>query len=246
MKAPARDQQRLLSVQAHDTQLHRLAHKRAGLPALAELALVRDQEQIVGGELEIAKAGQGDIRRDLTRLEDEIAKVEARRKRDRERLDSGGGLSRELVSLQQEIESLDRRRDALEENALEVMERAEEAQRAVAGLEASLARLGAEGAAAQTRLDAELGQIGQAEAAEQAARAEAAAGLDEALLALYERLRARLGGVGAAALVARRCEGCGMDLSASDLGAIRVLAEDDVARCEECGRILVRGEDSGL
>jgi predicted nucleic acid-binding Zn-ribbon protein len=226
--------------------LHRLAHKRAKLPALAALALVKDEEQVAAEELEIAKVKTGDIGREVTRLEDEIAKVAARRQRDRERLDSGGGQSRELVSLQQEIDALERRRDTLEEETLEVMERAEEAQRAVAGLERTLARLRAQGAESQAALETDLAEIGQAEAAEQAARAEAAAGLDEGLLKLYERIRGRLGGVGAAALVRRRCEGCGMDLSASDLDVLRALAAEEVARCEECGRILVRGEDSGL
>ncbi|MDR2379016.1 MAG: C4-type zinc ribbon domain-containing protein [Bifidobacteriaceae bacterium] len=246
MKSPAADQRQLLVVQAHDTQLHRLAHKRAKLPTLGQLALVKDEIQAAGEELELAKAKTGDIRRDLTRLEDEIAKVDARRARDRQRLESGGGQSRELVTLQQDIELLGRRRAVLEESALEVMERLEEAQEAVRGLEATLKRLGAGGAELRERLDVELAELDQAEQAERVARGLAAAGLDAELMKLYERLRERLGGVGAAALVRRRCEGCGMDLSASDLGSIRSLAEDEVARCEECGRILVRGEDSGL
>jgi predicted nucleic acid-binding Zn-ribbon protein len=246
LKAPAADQQQLLVVQAHDTQLHQLAHKRAHLPARDELALALDEEQIAGEELEIAKAKAGDVRRELTRVEDELSKVAARRQRDRERLESGGGQSRELVTLQQDIELLERRRDRLEEEALEVMERLEEAQGAVAGLEESLKRLGARGAALRERLDQELALIAQAETAEREARAAAAEGLDEGLLKLYERLRERLGGVGAAPLTRRRCEGCGMDVNSSDLAAIGALAKDDVARCEECGRILVRGEDSGL
>jgi predicted nucleic acid-binding Zn-ribbon protein len=246
LKAPAADQQRLLEVQAHDTQLHRLAHKRANLPVLAKLALIRDEEQTAGEELEIAKARAGDVRRELTRLEDEISKVESRRKRDRERLESGGGQSRELVALGQELEALERRRDKLEEEALEVMELAEEAQSVVRGLESTLMRLGASGQELRAQLDSELAVIGQSESEEHEARAAAAEGLDEALMKLYERLREKRDGVGAAALVRRRCEGCGMDVSPSDLDAIRGLAPDDVARCEECGRILVRGEDSGL
>jgi predicted nucleic acid-binding Zn-ribbon protein len=246
LKAPAADQQRLLVVQSHDTQLHRLAHRRANLPVKAEMALAQDQEQLAGEELEIAKAKAGDIRRDLTRVEDELSKVAGRHRRDRERLESGGGQSRELLSLQQDLELLERRRDRLEEEALEVMEVLEEAQAAVVGLEATLKRLGALSADLRGRLDGQLAEIASAEAVEQAARAAAAEGLDEALVKLYERLRERLGGVGAAALIRRRCEGCGMDVSSSDLDAIRALAADDVARCEECGRILVRGEDSGL
>jgi predicted nucleic acid-binding Zn-ribbon protein len=223
-----------------------LAHKRATLPVLAKLALVRDEEQIAGEEFEIAKAKAHDIGREVTRLEDDITKVEARRQRDRERLESGGGQSRELVALQQEIDALERRRDALEEEALEVMERLEVAQRVVGGLEVSLRRLGSQGAELDAESAAELAAIAAAETVELEARAAAAEGLGEDLLKLYERLRGRGGQVGAARLVQRRCEGCGMDLSPQDLAVIRALAPDDVARCEECGRILIRGEDSGV
>ena len=53
-------------------------------------------------------------------------------------------------------------------------------------------------------------------------------------------------GVGAAALLRRRCQGCHLELSGADLMAVREAADDEVLRCEECGRILVRTDDSGL
>ncbi|MDR1117769.1 MAG: C4-type zinc ribbon domain-containing protein [Bifidobacteriaceae bacterium] len=246
MKAPAADQTKLLTVQAHDTVLHQLAHKRGHLPELALLAAVDQEEALTREEAELARAAAADVRRELTRVEDEIAKVEARDARDKERLDSGGGLSRELVALQQELETLARRRGILEEDALDVMERLEEAQGKVAALDASLAALAVRRAELDGVLASATGEIDQAAAAESAKRDALAHGLDAALMALYERLRARLGGVGAARLERGRCGGCGMQLSASDLAALRGLGADEVARCEECTRILVRGEDSGL
>ncbi len=73
-----------------------------------------------------------------------------------------------------------------------------------------------------------------------------AGGLPEDLLKLYERLRAQKGGVGAAALRRRECGGCRLTLNASDLAAIARRPADDVVRCEECDRILVRTPESGL
>jgi predicted nucleic acid-binding Zn-ribbon protein len=235
-----------LVVQSHDTALHRLAHKRGRLPELARLAAVREAAGAAREELEIAKASERDVQRELTRLEDEIVKVEARSVRDKERLESGGGLSRELVALQQELETLARRRGVLEDEALEVMERLEEARGMVARLTDGLRSLGVQATELGATLAAANAEIDQAVATEEAERDTAAAGLDAALLALYEKLRTRLGGVGAAPLTRGRCEGCGMALSASDLSSLRGLAAEDVARCEECTRILVRGEDSGL
>ena len=65
-------------------------------------------------------------------------------------------------------------------------------------------------------------------------------------MALYERLREQKG-VGAALLRARQCGGCNMTLDASELvaGSARRPA-DEVIRCEECQRILVRTDESGL
>ena len=66
------------------------------------------------------------------------------------------------------------------------------------------------------------------------------------LLALYERMREQHGGVGAAALRRGRCEGCHLSLNTVDLNNIRAADPDEVLRCEECRRILVRTPESGL
>jgi hypothetical protein len=52
--------------------------------------------------------------------------------------------------------------------------------------------------------------------------------------------------VGAAALRRGQCQGCHLSLNTVDLNAIRAAAADDVLRCEECRRILVRTDESGL
>ena len=70
-------------------------------------------------------------------------------------------------------------------------------------------------------------------------------GLDAALLALYEKIR-ESSGAGAAMLRARRCEGCRLELNPQELQRIRSAADDEVVRCEECRRILVRTGESGL
>jgi predicted nucleic acid-binding Zn-ribbon protein len=220
--------------------LHQLAHKRANLPQKALLSAAQEDAQHLVEELEIAKSAESDIRRELTRLEDEIVKVEARSARDKERLESGGGQSRELIALQQELETLARRRASLEDDALEVMERLESARETVVGLAESGRLADLRVSDLEQELAGASAELDSAASGEQARRAAAAAGLDDGLVKLYERLRGRLAGVGAAALVGGRCQGCGMVLSASDLAAIAALAEDDVARCEECGRILVR------
>ena len=73
-----------------------------------------------------------------------------------------------------------------------------------------------------------------------------ASGMPEDLMTLYEKLRAQKNGVGAAALRRRECGGCRLTLNASDLGIIAKKPSDEVVRCEECDRILVRTGESGI
>jgi predicted nucleic acid-binding Zn-ribbon protein len=67
-----------------------------------------------------------------------------------------------------------------------------------------------------------------------------AAELPDDLLATYETLRARLGGVAVARLEGSQCLGCHLSLPATEVDAIRHAAPDAVVTHEECGRILVR------
>jgi predicted nucleic acid-binding Zn-ribbon protein len=71
-------------------------------------------------------------------------------------------------------------------------------------------------------------------------------GIGPELLALYDKLRRQHEGVGAVAIKQRRCDGCRLEMTPTDLGRIRAADDDLVLRCEECRRIQVRTIDSGL
>jgi predicted nucleic acid-binding Zn-ribbon protein len=86
---------------------------------------------------------------------------------------------------------------------------------------------------AESEIDAEL-------ATEEAARAAAVASIPSDLLSLYENLRARLGGIGAARLVKGSCAGCHLALPATEVDRIKRVPPDEIVRCDQCGRILVR------
>ena len=64
--------------------------------------------------------------------------------------------------------------------------------------------------------------------------------IEKALLDLYEKIRGNGGGVGAAALVGNKCNGCNLAINAVEMERIKSLAKDELLRCEECRRILVR------
>src|ERR671932_37908 len=75
---------------------------------------------------------------------------------------------------------------------------------------------------------------------ERHAGAGAASGLPPELSRLYEQLRTKLGGIGAARLVNARCSGCHLPLPATELDRIRREPPDALIRCDQCGRVLVR------
>jgi predicted nucleic acid-binding Zn-ribbon protein len=241
------DQWRLLDLQALDTRIDQLAHRRRTLPetaALAELAVRRDQ---VRDLLVAAETEDSDIGREQTKAEADVEQVRQRAERDQKRLDAGQvGSPKELESLQHEITSLARRQSDLEDAVLEIMERREAAQARIAELGAERDQIAAELERTQAALDAATAEIDAESSALGGERATLAGGLPGELVALYEKIRASSNGVGAAALRRGRCEGCQLELSTTDLNAIRAKAENDIVRCEECRRILVRVADSGL
>jgi predicted nucleic acid-binding Zn-ribbon protein len=244
--AAAQDQWRLLDVQAHDTRLAQLAHRQRTLPEHEQVTTLTARLAEVRDELVAARTAATDVGRELLKAEADVEQVRSRARRDQTRLDSGQGAPKDLSALQHEIEALAQRQSVLEDAELEVMERQEVAEATVATVTAEQERVAAELEAAQARLDEATAGIGEESAKERSARESAAAGLPADLLALYERVREKSGGIGAARLYQRRCEGCRLELPPNELGTIRAAADDVVIRHEECGRILVRTAESGL
>jgi predicted nucleic acid-binding Zn-ribbon protein len=174
-------------------------------------------------------------------LEDEVATLEGRIADLERRLYSGAvGAPRELQALQADVQSLRRRRSWLEDGILEAMERLEPLDAEAVRLDAERAQLEAEATRLMVALEEAESVIGDELAVEESARRTLAEGLPGNLLSLYEQLRARLGGVGAAPLVGGACGGCHLSLPATEVARIKREPSDALLRCDQCGRILVR------
>lgn len=243
MKASPADQRRLLEVAELDNRIRQSDAARRNPPQAARVQALLAQRQAAAQELATRLGARDDLRAEMARIESDVAMVDARRARDAERLNSTSNM-KEAQGLESELASLARRKSDLEDAELEVMERLEQADAAVAEQEAVMADTNAEGAA----LSAEAKRVvAEASATFDAAtrdRAAVANGVAADLLAYYDRVAARSSG---AALLRRgTCEGCRMVLAGTDLQAARLAAEDEVLTCPECGCILVRTEESGL
>ena len=247
MKASPDAQLRLLDLAALDTELGRLDHRRRSLPEIAELARLNGQAAQTADALVTADTELADLDGEQTRAERDVEQVRTRIDRDRQRMDAGQVSSaKELESLQGEIQSLLRRQSDLEEVVLELMERREGLEASRDGLAKTRDELATEIAKVTARRDAALGEIGAEADKASGSRTGLAAEQPADLLALYDKLRDQHGGLGAAALIRGACQGCNLSLNSGDLAAIRAAAPDEVLRCEECRRILVRTPESGV
>lgn len=245
MKADPQAQLRLLDLQAVDTALGQLRHRRERLPALAEIASLSERLSALHNDEVRVQTEVDDMTREQQRIDRDVEQVRARAGRDQQRLESGGVPAKEAGGLQHELETLARRQTELEDSELEVMERREEAEARLVKHQADAETVAADLEVATGRRDAEFADIDAELVRRQKTRGELAADISEALLNLYEKLR-ETSGIGAAALRQRRCEGCRIELSGAEWAAVRSAAADEVLRCEECRRILVRTAESGL
>ncbi|HWH29127.1 MAG TPA: C4-type zinc ribbon domain-containing protein [Mycobacteriales bacterium] len=247
MKADPFVQLRLLDLQALDTALDQLAHRRRTLPELAEIERLDGLVDGLRDGIVLAETELSDLQREQDRFEREIDQVRTRKARDEERLGSGAITNpKQLQDMQHEVATLTRRQSDLEDGELEVMEKLEAVQARLDELTGRRDEHLAARAAAEQRRDASFAEIDAEVQRTTQERAELATTFPADLLALYEKVRAKTGGVGAAAIGQGRCGGCRLDLMNNEKSDVRAAAVDDVLRHEECGRIMVRTAESGL
>jgi predicted nucleic acid-binding Zn-ribbon protein len=223
------DPRALFEVQRLDTAIDQARHALAHLP---ELAIEKSAAEKLGA----LRARIGDLMREQGTLESELASIE---KRDAEIANHLARLEkqmktviapREAEALQHEMRVLVIERESGDERGLEILDSA--ATTAEALDEAlALAAVGVRGAEEAARVVID----GLAVEREAATRS-----IDASDLQAYERLRTTHAGVAIAEIKHGVCGGCHMDISASEMDAIKRLPVDQVAECPNCTRLLVR------
>ena len=231
----------LMKVQERDTTIDRLRHRRAALPERSALSVL--EQRVADLEVRITEitARSEAVGARQSQLESEVGALEARIKEIERRLYSGTvSASRELQAMSAEVASLKRRRSSVEDEVLVAMEEGEPLSRQLGTLDAERNQLDAESEGlravlveAEVTIDAEI-------TTESTARAAAADAVPPELTLTYERLRARLDGVGAARLVGSSCSGCHLVLPSAEVARVKKEPPDTLVFCDQCGRILVR------
>ena len=247
LKADPDAQLKLLDVQDLDARADQLRHRLATLPELAEIAELRAALHELDNRAIDARTQVADLTAEQTKVDADVESVKARRTRDRDRMDQGLITNpKDLERMSQELVSLERRIVSLEDDELEVMARLEDAQRDLDVVTAESEGIRERGVALTASRNEKTAEIEAELATIVAERGPVVAEVPADLLALYDKLREAKNGVGAAMLRARACSGCQLTLDAGEIADIRGTAPDQVVRCAECQRILVRTAESGL
>jgi predicted nucleic acid-binding Zn-ribbon protein len=246
VKAAHVDQLRLLDVAALDTRITQLDHKSKTLPEHTKLRELNSQLPIAADAAALLGANIGDLDREIARIEGEVEQVRARVSKDRDLLEGGTASAQVLESLQHELETLARRQAELEDAELVVLEQAETLNEQRASALAVEAELLTTREQVEAALAAAVGEITSEKNQIVEERSALVAALPAELISLYDKVRADVGGAGAAMLQHKRCLGCQMEQTPTEINRLRAAADDEVLRCDECRRILVRTSESGL
>jgi len=240
MKAAVQSQAALIELQRIDSAIMAAQSKINSLPEREQISAIHTRLAAGAAEVEKAEAELADVAIDLRRSEVDVEQVADRMAKDEKRLASGTGTPKELEQLQHELVTLAKRKAELEDNELEIMMRHDAAKDRVAVLKSDDEGLRKLELELNIRLENATTELTKEIALRQSERTLVLPKIEQPLLDLYEKIRASEYGVGAALLIGNKCDGCHLAINAIEIERIKSLESDEVLRCEECRRILVR------
>jgi uncharacterized protein len=240
VRADREQQLQLLDLADLDEQIRRLEHRRTNLPEQKVLDEHVEARREVTGDLSDATTTQERLQAQASRHEREIEIADEGRRHSEQLIYSGRVSSeKELEALRDEIDKRHARKADLEDSLLEIMEQLEEVTDLVDELTERRQELADQIAHLTTRRDEAATGIDAELATLRAARDERTAGIDAGVLAVYDQVAAKRPGRAVARLDGRTCTGCHMELTAIELEEIKEAAADSLARCAQCGSIVV-------
>ncbi len=230
----------LLAVQEEDIHHDQLVHQIDHHPLLNEIAALHDQSVAIDRSTESSRTQRDGYVARQTEIEDEVRDLDRRVGEidDRLRNDSSGSF-RDQTAMSKEMNSLIDRKRVLEDEELELMELVEPLDALLETTQVTKQKLHALALAHHQVMTDERKELKRQLDEVVARRKLLASSLPESLLIEYDRLRTRLGGIGAARLVHGMCSGCNLALSATEVDRLRHTSATELVHCDQCGRIIV-------
>ena len=226
----------LLALQDLDIEILRAKKRLDELPEKHEILGVRTKMRDVGELHRRADALVATLSADLKAHQDEIGMLTV--KIDAEQVKVNATTDHRVAqSITREMDGLRRRRDKMEMESLQLMERIDKAKAQTDKIDEALMQLADKDAALVVRFKSVGGQL-QSEIAEMTSRRAAlATSMDADTLKRYESIRESRGGVGVGRLEGDACSACRMSLPMERISTLE--AGPDVGICPQCRRLIV-------
>jgi len=228
----------LIALMEQDLAIARAGKTLEELPEKMAILKLRHRLKEITAMREKAEAQcrQGDAL--VKRAEDDAEGIQSKIDSEQRKVLSGEvSNSKELQGLTRELDALKRKKDVVEREQLDLMEKAEEGRAQLARIEAALDD-GARREAELIRAFKKRGGDLQSEIARmKESRATLAAELPSALLARYEKAREAKHGIAVGVFDGAMCSACRTQIPAGEAQAIS--AGPEIAECPNCRRILI-------
>lgn len=226
----------LLQLQDLDLEIIRAKKRLEDLPEKRAILELRAKEREVSELRGKADLLDHKLQAELKAKQDEISSLDEKISSEQEKVMATTD-HRAVQSITREMDGLKRRKDKLEMESMQIMERIEKAQSQAQRIDEAIAGLKAKDDA----LVAQYQQIGgalQGEiAASEAKRGKLADNVEAGLLGKYDAARASGGGIGVGKLEGDACSACRMTLPVERLADLHNGPE--VGVCPQCRRLIV-------
>lgn len=228
----------LFKLQKVDSGLDELNRKLDNLPVRKELCDAMDRHKQAVEQFNIVNIVNEEFNKKLKKFENELNVLESKIKKEESRLYSGTVVNpKELKGLQDEIASLNRKKDGLETEELEVLEQIDGVKENSNKIEKDKTLLEQKINDLKQTFDEQKNIIGQQVKELKDQRQQLISSIESALIEKYEKTKAEKHGVGVAIIVDRICSGCRIDIPAIEIS--RINEKGELARCPNCKRLLI-------
>lgn len=234
-----RELEALCRVQELDTRIFELRNREENHSLKQELEELTEEVAANQVVLEEVVSSLEESRKKQGRMEEGVQRIEDKLGREEGKLYDGKVTSpKELRGLQAEVRSIKRQKDTLETELLEEMERQDEIKMRVDDLRSNQGRLEVEVQEKKEKLESETAEMLSERADLEKQGDELRSHIGEELLETYGRLLESKHRLAVVKVVDGVCQGCRVELPGMEYDLF--LKSDDVFRCTNCGRIMVK------
>lgn len=239
MKVPPALQRELLAIADLDQRMARVKHRHRTLPEHDQLNKLNTRRGEIGEEMIASQTRLGDAQMEADRIEADLEPARARLARNEKAIEAGHLDVKALRVMIEESDHLRGRIAKLEDAELEAMQAIEDLEAEYQGAAARRGEVEGQMRALIVSRNKKIEELTAELSGLAEERGAVSARVPAELMAIYQRVAERQG-TGAAELRGNRCSGCTLELDSTEMKRIRAAAADEVIRCSECGRLLVR------